>query len=124
MKSFSCLISDFITFVDVLDWYALKVEELQYQLHAKGKEVDTAASALGSALDEIKQLQVSSQKVDKCFCMGDLFHMIAADEPRSMSTSRHWHHVRTISVSSSSKCCSCQRERRPGPQSSRQGLGP
>jgi hypothetical protein len=40
-----------------------KVEELQYQLHAKGKEVDTAASALGSALDEIKQLQTSSHKV-------------------------------------------------------------
>ena len=47
-----------------------QVEELQYQLHDKGKEVDTTASALGSALEELDQLQSSSQKVLLCIGTG------------------------------------------------------
>ena len=47
-----------------------QVEELQYQLHDKGKEVDTTASALGSALEELDQLQSNSQKVLVSFFVG------------------------------------------------------
>ena len=103
-----------------------QVEELQKQLHAKSKDVDTATSALANASEEVQQLQ----KVIELPLLINLFIYIVLIQLNSNSCNLQSWQIRPclpkrgLSMSCNNRCLYFLMVRQQGPQSSRLAWAP